>query len=177
MRPSRVAPDAALNRWWLVASLLLSALVVAGLLVLREANYREGSVVLSRQPAMATVAPVAEPFSSTALVLAFGFNTAEAGSASALQLTLKACFTSSQGEARALVSAGDGDVFYQVGDRLPGGAVLRRIDGQSITLWFNGGEQRVSLAGSASPVFRLIDRAVPTVLVPPPSSHLLRKVP
>jgi len=151
-------------------------LVTGALLLVGELRYRAAAEPLQQVPVVQAPEPAPQPLAAQALTLAFGIRPADP-SASQLALTLKACFTSSQGESRALVASADGQAIYRVGDELPGGARLRQVDKQSVTLWFNGAEQRLSLVADGQSVLRPVaaGEAGPTPSFPSP--RLLREVP
>ncbi|MDH0730837.1 hypothetical protein N5F23_05460 [Pseudomonas sichuanensis] len=159
-----------------MAAWLVPLLVAGGLLLVGELRYRAAAEPLQRMPVVPAPAPAPQPLSTQALTLAFGIRPADP-SASQLALTLKACFTSSQGESRALVASADGQAIYRVGDELPGGARLRQVDNQSITLWFNGSEQRLSLNDGGQSVLRPVASGEANPPSPLPSPRLLREVP
>ncbi|WJD62409.1 hypothetical protein [Pseudomonas kurunegalensis] len=99
-------------------------------------------------------APTAQkPLPTATLALAFGYSAPVGQAASQAELVLKACFVPSLGHAGALVASREGESLYRVGDRMPGGSVLRRIDVRSITLWDGEREQRLALPGSRANVF------------------------
>jgi hypothetical protein len=172
---ARAAQDVALNRLVQRIAWLVPLLGAGGVLLAGELRFR--AAAQTPPPASAPVLAVEpRPLATQALALAFGIREASP-LASQLALTLKACFISSQGQSRALVAHADGQGVYRVGDELPGGARLRQIGNQSITLWFNGGEQRLSLAGDGQSLLRPVGSHEPE---PPPdtsSPRLLRKVP
>lgn len=64
---------------------------------------------------------------------------------SAEPLTLRASFVSSTGESRALLAGPDGERIYQVGESLPGGSVLRRVEIAQVVLWRKGREELLPL--------------------------------
>lgn len=64
---------------------------------------------------------------------------------SAEPLKLQASFVSSSGDSRALLGGANGQRIYRVGERLPGGSVLRRIEIGRVVLWRNGREELLSL--------------------------------
>jgi general secretion pathway protein C len=96
--------------------------------------------------AVAPVEPAASP-SPAALNTLFGLSGGSAAS-SGETLQLRAIFVASGGQSRALLAAGERHVTYQVGDRLPGGSVLRRIESDGLVLWRNGREERLALRAS-----------------------------
>lgn len=155
---------------------LVPLLATAGLLLAAELRYRAAGESRQTVPAAAASAPKPQPLAAQALPLAFGIRPV-GPLASQLALTLKACFISSQGESRALIASADGQAVYRVGDELPGGARLRQIDNQSITVWFNSGEQRLSLAAGGQPVLRPVASHETGSPSSTPSPRLLREVP
>ncbi|WP_420234185.1 type II secretion system protein N [Pseudomonas sp. ABY48] len=73
---------------------------------------------------------------------------------SAEPITLQASFVADQGLSRALLADASGSRIYQVGERLPGGSVLRRVEASHVTLWRNGREERLALQHAAKPLLR-----------------------
>lgn len=65
-------------------------------------------------------------------------------------LTLQASFVASEGSSRALLADAGGSRMYQVGERLPGGSMLRRVDTDQVVLWRNGREERLALQPPAA---------------------------
>lgn len=111
------------------------------------------------------------PLPVAALALAFGFQGAGAQASTRSDIVLKASFVSSLGEARALVSNDSHDAIYLVGDRLPGGGVVRRIESHAITVWAEGREQTLALAGPRDTLLRPVGADTP--LQPAPTTSLL----
>lgn len=154
---------------WLALPVLVGAFLL----------WREGQAVAHWQMQVpALVAPTTveaqPPLAVAALALAFGFQAADAQASTRSDITLKASFVSSLGEARALVSSNAKDAIYRVGDRLPGGGVVRRIESRAITLWVDGREETLGLAAATGTLLRSVSMA--TSPQPPltPSLHLLR---
>lgn len=131
---------------WVAAPLLAIAF-----LVVRETTRPMAERVGQEQVAPAPTAQ--KPLPTATLALAFGYSAPVGQAASQAELVLKACFVPSLGHARALVASREGESLYRVGDRMPGGSVLRRIDVRSITLWDGEREQRLALPGSRTNVF------------------------
>ncbi|CAI3810344.1 hypothetical protein GLGCALEP_06173 [Pseudomonas sp. MM221] len=132
---------------------LTAAVVTITALVARETLHHASPMAMAND-AVAVVPPAQQkPLAADALRLAFGFQPANEPQASELTLRLKAVFVSSRGEARALVAGAQGEAVYRIGDHLPDTGVLRRVDNQSITVWFGGREHRVPLAASPQPLF------------------------
>lgn len=157
--------------------LALVLVTLAGLIV-RERLYPLAAPRLlpAPAPALATAAAPEQPFSTTALALAFGFQPVRQRQSSRADITLKACFVSSQGGARALVKSAEGEAVYRVGERIAGHGVLRRIDVRSIVLWVDGREEVVALATPGPSVFLPMGAAPRPRPVSDPSSRLLREV-
>ena len=154
--------------------LALVLVTLAGLIA-RERLYPLTAPPLLPASALATAAAPEQPFSTTALALAFGFQP-ERQRSSRADITLKACFVSSQGGARALVKSAGGEAVYRVGERIAGHDVLRRIDVRSIVLWVDGREEVVALATPGPSVFLPMGAAPRPRPVSDPSSRLLREV-
>lgn len=64
-------------------------------------------------------------------------------------LQLRASFVASAGASRALLAGAEGQRVYRVGDRLPGGSILRRIEVGRVVLWREGREELLTLAPPA----------------------------
>lgn len=126
----------------------------------------------------AAVAPVAmaaqRPLPVAALALAFGFRIADAKASRRSDITLKASFVSSLGDARALVSSNAKEAIYRVGDRLPGGGVIRGIDSHAITLWVDGQEEVLALTRPVDTLLRQVDVGTPRPTASLSSILLLR---
>ncbi|WP_177339516.1 hypothetical protein [Pseudomonas sp. Leaf58] len=150
-------------------------LLVAVVLFVREAT-RPGVVEPVQQHAGVPASPVHKPLPVAALALAFGYSEPAGEAASQAGLVLKACFVSSRGQARALIGSREGERLYQVGDRLPGGSVLRGIDVRAITLWDGGSEQIVALSGNRANVFVQSGSTAERGPAPADSPRLLREV-
>lgn len=160
------------NRYWR-HSVWVALPVLTGVFVL----WREGPARASWQidtPALAAPAAVQAqpPLPVATLALAFGFRPVDATPSTRTDITLKGSFVSSLGEARALVSSNAKDAIYRVGDSLPGGGVVRRIESQAVTLWIDGQEQTLALAGTTGSLLRSAN--TPPA---PTSSHLLLRTP
>jgi len=156
---------------WLALSLIAATLLVA-----RELHWRAGAEPVVPAPVVMAAPAERQHLAAQALVLAFGFKPAEQAQASRPGLKLLASFIPSLGEPRALIAAADSTATYRVGDRLPDGSVLRQVQVQSVTVWFNGREQRVQLAASQASVFRPAGSASPAQTTPATSARVLREV-
>jgi general secretion pathway protein C len=127
---------------WRHLGLFLSIPTLAGAAL----GWQEWQARKAWAPAVAPVEPAASP-SPAALNTLFGLSGGSAAS-SGETLQLRAIFVASGGQSRALLAAGERHVTYQVGDRLPGGSVLRRIESDGLVLWRNGREERLALRAS-----------------------------
>lgn len=150
----------------------LPALVAALLL------WREGQAIAHWQAPLPVVAADAaepqHPLPVATLALAFGFQAGGAKASTRSDITLKASFVSSLGEARALVSSNAKDGIYRVGDRLPGAGVVRRIEPHTITLWIDGREETLALAGATGTLLRPVAAGSPVQPASTSSLLLLR---
>ncbi|WP_417695690.1 type II secretion system protein N [Pseudomonas sp.] len=89
-----------------------------------------------------------------AVASVLGLASREATALSAEPITLQASFVNGGGLSRALLADATGPRIYQVGERLPGGSVLRRVDATHVVLWRNGREERVALQRTGEPFLR-----------------------
>lgn len=154
-------------------AVLLIAVIILGI---RE-TARPGIDEPTLQAGAQTHSPMLEqPLPTAALSLAFGFSAPGELASSQAGLVLKACLVPSRGEARALVASRDGDGVYRVGDRLPGGSVLRRIDVRSIALWVDGREETLLLSGAHAMLFHPSGSAATSGRAAADSPRLLREV-
>ncbi|VVN38374.1 hypothetical protein PS662_05306 [Pseudomonas fluorescens] len=64
-------------------------------------------------------------------------------------MTLQASFVLGTGLSKALLADAQGSRMYQVGDQLPGGSVLRRVEASRAVLWNKGREEVLTLKTSA----------------------------
>ncbi|WP_156340881.1 hypothetical protein [Pseudomonas sp. NBRC 111124] len=128
------------------------------------------------QDSVASASPVQEPLPTVTLALAFGFSEPGQRFASQAGLVLKPCFIPSRGQPRALVGGREGDSFYSVGSRLPGGSVLRRIEVGAITLWVDGREETLTLSSDRARVFVQSGSSAVRAPAPSDSPRLLREV-
>jgi type II secretory pathway component PulC len=65
--------------------------------------------------------------------------------------------------------------MYQVGERLPGGSVLRRVEANQVVLWNKGREERLMLQPPAARLLRRLESPGDTP-APAISSRYLRPV-
>ena len=98
------------------------------------------------EPPPAAAAPqshVDTPLDASALTLAFAMAGGAQVPTSTEPLRLRALIVASHGPARALIDAAGAQRSYQVGDRLPGGNLIRHIDARQVLLWRAGREERL----------------------------------
>lgn len=162
----------------LLAALLWTAPLGYGVyLFSQEVHMREELALRSSstgEPPKAIQAQV--EFNPDAIATVMGLAAQTAVERSAEPLTLRGSFVSSTGLSRALLAGADGERLYQVGDSLPGGSVLRRIEMSRVVLWRKGREELLILQpGTESPVLRpnpTVPRPAPALLHLRPSTHL-----
>ncbi|MBD9464797.1 type II secretion system protein N [Pseudomonas sp. Pdm06] len=135
-------------------ALLLVPLLYGALLAGQEWRFRQA---LGRDVPVVSDSPVAPHrdlpnVQAVATVLGLAPEGAQAPSAE--PITLQASFVAGQGLSRALLADAAGPRIYQVGERLPGGSVLRRVEASHVTLWRNGREERLALQPAAKPLLR-----------------------
>ncbi|MCF4998063.1 hypothetical protein GIW70_16865 [Pseudomonas syringae] len=109
---------------------------------------------------------------TTAVAIVFGLADEIALRRSAEALTLQASFVLAAGLSGALLADSQGARFYRVGDPLPGGSVLRRVELQHVVLWNKGREESLPLAPSTTAFLRRIQ--APVIPSPAPSARFLR---
>ncbi len=97
------------------------------------------------EPVSASSPHKSATFQPDAIAAVLGFSNQEALAKSAEPLELRASFVSSLGTSQALLSSNQEERFYTVGERLPGGSVLRRVEASQVVLWRNGREERLVL--------------------------------
>ena len=159
-----------------LSTALLCALPVlcTVLLLVREGAYREAL----RVPPAPLPAPVVSrgerlPFKPQAIAAVLGMTPQGALVQSAEPLQLRASFSNQNGLSRALLASTTGNTaarFYSVGETLPGGSVLRRIEASHVVLWRNGRQERLAI--SPASVHLLPTRTAQPPQAPPSSLHL-----
>jgi hypothetical protein len=139
------------------ASLLIVPLVYGAFLGWQEWRYREQltSPTLVETPRI-TPAP-RQALDTTAVATVLGLTAGAELLPSAEPLTLQASFVVNQGLSRALLADSQGARLYQVGERLPGGSVLRRIEVNHAVLWNKGREELLMLQPSVSDFLQRLD--------------------
>ncbi|NVZ25143.1 protein XcpP [Pseudomonas gingeri] len=126
--------------------LCLAPLVYGGWLGWREWVFRQDLPAAPVFNFISTApAPRPEPLDPVAVATVLGLSPTDALVRSAEALQLRASFVASSGASRALLGGAQGQRIYQVGDRLPGGSVLRRVEVGRVVLWRNGREESLAL--------------------------------
>jgi hypothetical protein len=141
---------------WRLGNVFLLALPLgyAVYLAWQEWHFREHLAPPPQAMPQASSAPVPAPLDATAVATLLGLTTQATLLASAEPLTLQASFVVSEGLSRALLADAQGPRMYQVGERLPGGSVLRRVEANQVVLWNKGREERLALQPSAAAFLR-----------------------
>ena len=111
----------------------------------QEGLYRQSLAVPAVAPARPASAPAPDPFEPDAIAAVLGLQPQGALASSAEPLELRASLVSSHGASQALLVGSQQARFYRVGERLPGGSVLRRIEVSHVVLWRNNREERLLL--------------------------------
>lgn len=156
----------------IAATFLLSLPVAYGAyLAWQEWLYRQSVLAVPAFASVSTSAlPQAPTFKLDAIAAVLGFSTQEALVKSAEPLELRASFVSSLGGSQALLAGAQEERFYTVGERLPGGSVLRRVEASHVVLWRNGREERLVLKPANQ---HFLPSTKPFAQKPqPPSLHL-----
>lgn len=145
---------------WQVLSRFALLAVPAGyavLLIWQEWHWRERLATPPLPVVASTAVPVHVPLDATAVASVLGLTQGSSLLASAEPLTLQASFVVSNGASRALLVDAQGSRMYQVGERLPGGSVLRRVEANQVVLWNKGREERLALLPPAERFLRQLE--------------------
>lgn len=129
----------------------------AAFLTWRESGFRASLVSPMSLPAPVAVPIPRAPLDTTAMLTVFGLSAETPLLPSAEPLTLQASFVLDSGLSRALLADGQGSRIYQVGDQLPGGSVLRRVEANQVVLWNKGREERLTLQTPAARFLQRLD--------------------
>ena len=129
-------------------------------LIGHERHFREHLAQPTPTLAPPSTVPTHVPLDATAVATVLGLRTQSALLASAEPLTLQASFVVSSGLSRALLADAQGSRMYQVGDRLPGGSVLRRVEANQVVLWNKGREERLTLQPPVARFLRPVESPV-----------------
>ncbi|WHS60802.1 type II secretion system protein N [Pseudomonas sp. G2-4] len=141
------------------ALLVLLPLLYGVFLAGQEWRFRQALELGMPMAADSPVVPARNPPNVQAVATVLGLVPEGAHAPSAEPMTLQASFVAGQGLSRALLADAAGSRIYQVGERLPGGSVLRRVEASHVMLWRNGREERLALQPEAKPLLRRLGRA------------------
>lgn len=156
------------------ASLLLVPIAYLAFLAWQEWRFRDEFA--TPLPAISAIAPSSarEPLNTAAITSVLGLTTA-VPLPSAEPLTLHASFIHSNGLSKALLANAQGPRMYQVGERLPGGSVLRRVEVTQVVLWNKGREEVLALEPPRASFLRAFQ--LPKQSAPAISTRFLRPYP
>lgn len=112
------------------------------------------------------------PLNHAAVATVMGLAAQGALARSAEPLKLRASFVSSAGDSRALLAGAEGQRIYRVGESLPGGSVLRRIESGRVVLWRNGREELLALDPPGRTTLQVLKGPVPDAVAPTSSLYL-----
>lgn len=149
-----------MNRRLCTLGALVLFVAYAAFLAWREWGFREGFA--SPLPFTATVStpPSRAPLNTAAVATVLGLTAENTLLPSAEPLIFHASFILATGLSKALLADAQGARIYQVGDQLPGGSVLRRVEVNQAVLWNKGREEVLALQTSAAPFLRPFDSHV-----------------
>jgi hypothetical protein len=147
------------NSWKVIGrfGLLVMPLGYAVLLIWQEWHFRERLASPPLSVTAPTSIPVLVALDATAVASVLGLTQETSLLASAEPLTLQASFIFTNGLSRALLADAQSSRMYQVGERLPGGSVLRRVEANQVVLWNKGREERLTLQPSAARFLRRLE--------------------
>ena len=134
--------------------LILPTLLYGAFLAGQEWRFRQALHLDVPVVAQARIVAPRDQLNVQAVATVLGLTPEGAHAPSAEPITLQASFVAGQGLSRALLADAAGPRFYQVGERLPGGSVLRRVESSHVMLWRNGREERLALQQEAKPLLR-----------------------
>ncbi|WP_338526689.1 type II secretion system protein N [Pseudomonas batumici] len=158
-----------------VLGLALCALPLgyAALSLWGERGFRQALPTLPTQQASSRSAPAERaPLNHAAVATVMGLAAQGTLARSAEPLKLQASFVSSAGDSRALLAGAEGQRIYRVGESLPGGSVLRRIEIGRVLLWRNGREELLSLESPGRTTLQAIKSSAPGASAPASSLYL-----
>lgn len=147
--------------------------VYAAFLAWQERGFRERLAAPVPFAATVPTPPPQAPLNTTAVATVLGLTAEATLLPSAEPLTLQASFVLATGLSRALLADAQGSRIYQVGDQLPGGSVLRRVEANQAVLWNKGREEVLKLQTSSASFLRPLDSS-PNPKTPIGSTRFLR---
>lgn len=135
--------------------LLVLPIGYGALLAWQEWSFRESLASPLPKVTTAITTPSSRaPIDPTAVATVLGLAAETALLPSAEPLTLQASFVLGTGLSKALLADSQGSRIYLVGERLPGGSVLRRVESNHVVLWNKGREELLTLQRSAAGFLR-----------------------
>lgn len=129
--------------------LLLITVGYGAFLAWHEWAYRKGLALPLSVAATITTSPSSLPLDPAAVATVLGLTADTTLMPSAEPMTLQASFVLDTGLSKALLADAQGSRMYQVGDQLPGGSVLRRVETSRAVLWNKGREEVLTLKAAA----------------------------
>lgn len=148
-----------MNRRLNTLCLLVLSVGYAAFLVWQEWGFRKSLASPLSFAATVPTPPSRAPLDTTAIATVLGLATETTLLPSAELLTLQASFVLGTVLSRALLADAQGARIYQVGDQLPGGSVLRRVEVNQAVLWNKGREEVLTLQTSSAGFLRQLDSA------------------
>ena len=139
------------------ACLLVVPISYAAFLVWQEWHFREKSRLQRRSWPLLRAPSSLEILDTTAIATVLGLADEAARLPSAEPLTLQASFVVASGMSKALLADAQGSRIYQVGEQLPGGSVLRRIEPNQVVLWNKGREELLTVQSSSTRFLRRLE--------------------
>ncbi|MBF4557044.1 hypothetical protein H7698_13245 [Pseudomonas sp. p50] len=137
--------------------LLLIPVSYGTFLAWQEWLWRENLASVAHSVVAPIAAPSRENLDTTAVATVFGLVDEATRLPSAESLSLQASFVVASGVSRALLADAQGSRMYQVGEQLPGGSVLRRVEPNQVVLWNKGREELLTLQPSAERFLRRLE--------------------
>ncbi|MCX2897363.1 type II secretion system protein N [Pseudomonas mandelii] len=134
--------------------LLVIPVAYSAFLVWQEWRFRQSVITPAPAAVSNSTVPGREELDATAVATVLGFTTDATRQASTESLALQASFVITSGLSKALLADSQGARMYQVGDPLPGGSVLRRVEPGQVVLWNKGREELLKLQPSAGRFLR-----------------------
>lgn len=131
---------------WRIALVMAVPTLLAAVLSWQEFDFRRQLAASANVPPtpLEIAPPLAAP-APIALAALLGLQPLEAVASSLEKLALRGVFLATAGASRVLLADGDQQRFFAVGERLPSGSSIRRIEPQAVVLWRDGREERLAL--------------------------------
>lgn len=129
-------------------SLLMTAVGYGVFLAWQEWTFRQRLPSPVLFAAVSATPPPRAPLDPAAVATVLGLSPETPLLPSAVPMTLQASFVFGTGLSKALLADAQGSRIYQVGDQLPGGSVLRRVEANQAVLWNKGREETLALQTS-----------------------------